>query len=76
MNNGIYAVVKRYEQDGKDFEDWEYKPGDHYGIYDKMMQLTDNDHEVSADAASWCELATVGEIYEFREGEIEIMEVD
>lgn len=41
-----------------------------------MMLLTDNDHEISADAASWCELATVGEIYEFREGEIEIMEID
>lgn len=38
------------------------------------MLLTDNDHEISADAASWCELATVGEIYEFREGEI--MEID
>lgn len=49
---------------------------DHYGIYDRMMLLTDNDHEISADAASWCELATVGEIYEFREGEIEIMEID
>lgn len=30
----------------------------------------------SVDAASWCELATVGEIYEFREGEIEIQEID
>lgn len=41
-----------------------------------MMLLTDNDHEISTDAASWCELASVGEIYEFREGEIEIMEID
>jgi len=41
-----------------------------------MMELTDNDHEISADAASWCELATVGEIYEFREGEIEIVDMD
>lgn len=76
MSNGIYAVVKRYEQKGKEFKDWEYKPDDHYGIYDRMMLLTDNDHEISADAASWCELATVGEIYEFREGEIEIVDID
>ena len=51
-------------------------PKDHYGIYDLMMELTGSDHEISADAASWCELATVGETYEFREGEIEIMEID
>lgn len=76
MNNGVYAVVKRYEQNGIDFADWCYKPNDHYAIYDKMMELTDNDHEISSDGASWCELATVGEIYEFREGEIEIMDID
>lgn len=51
-------------------------PSDHYGIYDLMMELTGQDHEISCDAASWCELATVGEIYEFREGEIEIVEID
>ena len=76
MNDGIYAVVKRYEQNGNEFADWNYKPNDHYGIYEKMMELTDNDHEISSDGANWCELATVGEIYEFREGEIEIMDID
>lgn len=76
MNNGIYAVVKRYEHNGINFADWCYKPSDHYSIYDKMMELTDNDHEISSDAASWCELATVGEIYEFREGKIEIIDID
>ena len=40
-----------------------------------MMKITDGDHEISSDAASWCELACVGEIYEFREGYIEIEEV-
>lgn len=84
MNDGIYAVVKRYatsegtpknnyEDDG--FQDWYFKPNSHDKIYDKMMELTDGDHEISADAASWCELATEGEIYEFREGEIEIMDI-
>ena len=76
MNDGINAIAKRYEQNGKEFEDWFYKPNNYYDIYDKMMELTDNDHEISADAASWCELACVGEIYEFREGEIEIQEID
>ena len=45
-------------------------------IYETMMKITDNDHEISSDAASWCELASVGETYEFREGVIEIKEVD
>ena len=76
MGNGIYAVVKRYEQNGVCFEEWCYKPNNHYSIYEKMMELTDNDHEISSDGASWGEFATVGEIYEFREGEIEIMEID
>ena len=73
---GVYAVVKQYEQNGKEFNDWTYHTNNHDGIYSQMMVLTDGDHEISADAASWCELATVGEIYEFREGEIEIMEID
>ena len=76
MKYGIYAVVKRYEQNGIDFAYWYYKPNDHYEIYDKMMEFTGNDHEISSAAASWCELATIGEIYEFREGEIEIVEID
>ena len=81
MNEGIYAVVKRYASEETNynddgFADWYYKPNNHYGIYDKMMEITNNDHEISSDAASWCELATVGEIYEFREGEIEIMDID
>lgn len=76
MNNGIYAVVKRYEQDGVEFEDWLYRPSNHRDIYEKLMEITGNDHEIAAEAASWCELATVGEIYEFREGEVEIQYID
>ena len=43
-------------------------------IYNKIMRITGGDHEVAADAESWCELASIGEIYEFREGQIEIVE--
>ena len=76
MNNGIYAVVKRYERDGVEFAGWYYKPKNHRDIYEKLMEITGNDHEISAEAASWCELASVGEIYEFREGEVEIQDID
>ena len=69
MQDGIYAVVKQYATS------WYYRPNDFDKIYDKMMEVTDGDHEISSDAASWCELATEGEIYTFREGEIEIMDM-
>ena len=51
-----------------------YKPSEFDRIYNKIMRMTDGDHEIASDAASWCELATIGEIYEFREGTIEIRE--
>ena len=72
----IFAVVKRYEADDADFADWHYKTSEHDKIYEKMMRLTGNDHETSASAASWCEVAVIGETYEFDEGEIEIQEID
>ena len=50
------------------------KPTDFNMIYNKIMRMTEGNHEIASDAASWCELATIGEIYEFREGRIEIKE--
>lgn len=48
------------------------KANNYYGIYELMMKLTNNNHEVSSDAASWCELASAGEVYDFGEGTLEI----
>ena len=76
MSGGIYAVIRPYTEEGYEGFCYQYKCNDHYGIYDKMMELTNDNHEESSNAASWCELATVGEIYEFAEGEIEIMEIN
>ena len=50
------------------------KANSHEDIYNLMMNLTDNDHEIASDAASWCELASVGEVYDFREGTLKIEE--
>ena len=49
-----------------------YKPTDFDMIYNKVMRMTNGNQKVAEDAASWCELATIGEIYEFNEGRIEI----
>ena len=73
--DGIYAVVRKYGDDNT-FGEWCYKPNDDDEIYNKLMELTDGDVEITIDAISWCELATIGEIYEFREGEIEIMDIE
>ena len=58
--------------DNRDGRTYYRKANDYDRIYDLMMNLTDNDHEISADAASWCELASIGETYDFREGTLEI----
>lgn len=81
MGKEIFAVVKRYELEDNgniitEFADWHYKPGDYYSIYNKIMELTNGNHELSSDGASWCKLATVGEIYEADNWEIEIQEID
>lgn len=81
MNNGIFAVVKRYELEDNgnittEFADWHYKPDDHHRIYNKLMELTNGNHELSSDAANWCQLATVGETYEADNWEVEIQEID
>ena len=45
-------------------------------LYDHMMWLTGNDHEISDEAASWCEMAAIGEEYNFREGYIILTEME
>jgi hypothetical protein len=66
----LYAVITDYAS-GVTIG---YKPTDHDLIYGRMMDITESDHEISSDAASWCELASEGETYEFHEGKIEIIE--
>lgn len=67
----IRAVITKHNAVAR----WYFKPREANRIYFKMMELTGNDHEIAADAESWCQLATVGERYEFREGYIDIQEV-
>lgn len=69
MSKTIAAIYK-----GNDEHRYSYYTTDHDWIYERMMEITGNDHEISADAASWCELASVGERYTFREGWIDIKE--
>lgn len=72
LDNNIYAVFTWYKQNNVKYM---YHPDRHDCIYHLMMAITDGDHEISADAESWCELASVGEVYEFREGNIKIVEL-
>lgn len=46
----------------------------YYGIYDLIEPLLG--HEEAADAASWCELASIGEIWESSDGSVEIELID
>lgn len=72
----IKAVISRYQTKDAPYMTWCYQPDDYEAIYERMMKLTGNDHEISSDAASWCELATETEAYTFREGEIVIEDID
>lgn len=65
----IYALI----QDGYGNE-FQYRCTDHEAIYNRIMNMSENDHEVASDIASWCEIATVGERYVFREGTVDICE--
>jgi len=58
--------------DRKNMRVYYRKANNHEDIYNLMMNLTDNDHEIASDAASWCELASIGEVYDFREGTLKI----
>ena len=56
-----------------------YKAEDHYGIYDKMTELLtswgikeESAHNTASDVASWCELASIGEVYDIFYGAIRI----
>lgn len=51
-----------------------YYASDYDWIYETMMGLTGNDHEISAEAACWCEDAPVGSVFEFRNGTITLEE--
>lgn len=57
-----FSTVTRYAKE-KDFQD----------VYNKVLFIT-NDHATAEDAASWCELASVGEIYQHVKFTIEIIE--
>ena len=83
----ISAVIKtdsRKDEDGNNRYTTRYtfSPSEHDDIYSCLETLLAQTygedrqmlHIACADAASWCELASVGETYEFATGEIEIIE--
>ena len=41
-----------------------------YDVYDAIMNLTDNDVEISQDVAAWCDKAKVNTVYQLREGTV------
>lgn len=57
-----FSTVTRYANEG-DFEN----------VRDKILFIT-NDLETAIDVSSWCELASVGEVYEHDEFTVEIIE--
>lgn len=44
-----------------------FKTTDHLSIYEFLMQLTNDNHEISSEVASWCEIADIDEEREYEE---------
>lgn len=65
----IYALVQ--DNYGNEFQ---YRCTDYESIYNRIMNLSENDHEVASDIANWCGIARVGERFLFREGTVDICE--
>lgn len=49
---------------------------DYDAIYDCLMEIIKGNHDLSSDAANWCELATIGEEYDVEKFNIEIIEIE
>ncbi len=70
----IYAEIKT------DDDIFVIETSEHNTIYAQMEAILEDDlsgselHEKCADAADWCELASIGERYEFPGGEITIID--
>lgn len=81
MSNSIYAMIKQYEKEENgnvitEYQDWFFRPNDFNAIYKKILMLSNGSEETAIDAADWCALASVGDIYDTDNGEIEIVEID
>lgn len=60
-----FSTIHRYVNEG-DFDT----------VYNRIMTITNGNHDKAANAQGWCELASVGEIFEDDEFEIEIISED
>ena len=48
-----FSTVTRYAEEG-----------DYAKVYNLVMEITGN-HEEAANASGWCQVATIGEVYDF-----------
>lgn len=48
--------------------------GDFNSVYYRILEITNGNHIKSSDAQCWCEVASVGEIYECEQFSIEIID--
>ena len=70
----LFAIIKSYGNNVLISDAWIYKvDNDDHEFYQKMMELTDNDHEISEEAKAWRKSASEDDVYCFREGEIEMI---
>ena len=87
IRHGVAAVILANAKNKDDrwptyLDSYVYGVRDHDSIYGTICKLLgdtvneDEAHELSADAASWCEIASVNETYEVLDGFLKVVVVD
>ena len=64
----FYAVTPKHSAVTRFADEGYYKR-----VYDLVKQITDN-HELAEEASSWCQLASVGEVFDSDLFKVEIIE--
>ena len=69
----VEARIIQYKNRSGKSREWRYKANDNDNIAGRIFFLTQS-NELALDIASWCEIGTVGETYEFDNGRVELVE--
>lgn len=69
-----YAIIRTYK-DITTTDEYIRRVFDKDNIRTRLMQITGNDQEITEEALTWIDNADIGDIYTFRDGLIQIVEI-
>lgn len=75
MNINASVFITEYDLEGQPYDEYSITLNQSDKIYDKFMELTDNDTELSSKLLIWCKEAKVGEEYKTDYYKLEIAQM-